>query len=78
MRRDSQARGVATSVPSPIARPRANSAPAPTRVAGEHVLDRFLNILPTVTIREGTRIKVYLSNDLLLPDHAAHNVPSDI
>jgi len=46
--------------------------------AGEHVLDRFLNILPTVTIREGTRIKVYLSNDLLLPDYAAHNGPSDI
>ena len=31
------------------------------------VLDRFLNILPTVTIREGHRIKVYLSNDLELP-----------
>jgi type IV secretion system protein TrbI len=46
--------------------------------AGEHVLDRFLNILPTVTIREGSRIKVYLSNDLLLPDYAAHNLPSDI
>jgi len=37
--RDSQARGVATSVPSPIARPRANSAPAPTRVAGKHALE---------------------------------------
>ena len=46
--------------------------------AGEHVLDRFLNLLPTVTIREGTRIKVYLSNDLLLPDYAAHSVPPDI
>jgi type IV secretion system protein VirB10 len=31
------------------------------------ILDRFLNILPTVTIREGHRIKVYLSNDLDLP-----------
>jgi type IV secretion system protein TrbI len=31
------------------------------------VLDRFLNLLPTVTIREGHRIKVYLSNDLDLP-----------
>jgi hypothetical protein len=31
------------------------------------VLDRFLNLLPTVTIREGHRIKVYLSNDLELP-----------
>jgi type IV secretion system protein VirB10 len=31
------------------------------------VLDRFLNLLPTVTIREGHRIKVYLSSDLPLP-----------
>jgi type IV secretory pathway VirB10-like protein len=31
------------------------------------ILDRFLNILPTVTIREGHRIKVYLSNDLEVP-----------
>jgi len=46
--------------------------------AGEDVLDRFLNILPTVTIREGTRIKVYLSNDLLLPEYSAHNMPSNL
>jgi type IV secretory pathway VirB10-like protein len=32
-----------------------------------HILDRFLNLLPTVTIREGHRIKIYLSNDLELP-----------
>jgi type IV secretion system protein VirB10 len=31
------------------------------------ILDRFLNLLPTVTILEGHRIKVYLSNDLELP-----------
>jgi type IV secretory pathway VirB10-like protein len=31
------------------------------------ILERFLNLLPTVTIREGHRIKVYLSNDLELP-----------
>jgi type IV secretory pathway VirB10-like protein len=46
--------------------------------AGEQILDRFLNILPTVTIREGTRIKIYLSNDLLLPDSNNHTLPSDI
>jgi type IV secretion system protein VirB10 len=33
------------------------------------ILDRFLNLLPTVTIREGHRIKVYLSNDLDLPSY---------
>ena len=31
------------------------------------MLDRYLNVLPTVTIREGSRIKVYLTNDLHLP-----------
>jgi len=46
--------------------------------AGEHILDKFLNVLPTVTIREGSRIKIYLSNDLVLPDYAAHNAASDI
>ena len=33
-------------------------------------IDRYLNILPTITIREGYRIKVYLTNDLELPVHA--------
>ena len=32
-----------------------------------HVLDRFLNVLPTVVIREGHRLRVYLSRDLSLP-----------
>ena len=39
--------------------------------SGTHVLDRFLNRLPTVTIREGHRLKVYLSHDLDLPAYGA-------
>ena len=35
------------------------------------VLDRYLNVLPTITIREGHRIKIYLTNDLDLPAYAA-------
>ena len=31
------------------------------------VLDRYLNVLPTITIREGHRIKIVLTNDLHLP-----------
>jgi type IV secretory pathway VirB10-like protein len=42
------------------------------------ILDRFLNILPTVTIREGHRIKVYLSGDLALPDYTNHTMPSNL
>jgi type IV secretion system protein VirB10 len=34
-----------------------------------HILDRFLNVLPTVTIREGHRIKIYLANDLDIPEY---------
>ncbi|HKW35204.1 MAG TPA: TrbI/VirB10 family protein [Candidatus Acidoferrum sp.] len=42
------------------------------------ILDRFLNILPTITIREGHRVKVYLSGDLALPDYANHTMPSNL
>ena len=35
--------------------------------AGLQVMNRFLNRLPTITIREGHRIKVYLTSDLELP-----------
>jgi type IV secretion system protein TrbI len=41
------------------------------------ILDRFLNILPTFTIREGYRIKIYLANDLLLPAYDRHKIPYD-
>lgn len=37
-----------------------------------HILDRYLNVLPTFTIREGHRIKIYLAQDLLLPAYAEH------
>jgi type IV secretion system protein VirB10 len=47
-------------------------------LSSERILDRFLNILPTVTIREGHRVKVYLSNDLALPDYDDHHLPSNL
>ena len=43
-----------------------------------HILDRFLNLLPTITIREGHRVKVYLTQDLLVPGYAQHEMPSDL
>ena len=42
------------------------------------ILDRFLNILPTVTIREGHRIKVYLTDDLLVPAYDRHRLAGDL
>jgi len=43
-----------------------------------NVLDRFINVPPTITIREGHRIKVYLTEDLLLPAYENHTVPPNI
>ena len=42
------------------------------------ILDRYLNILPTATIIEGHRVKIYLTNDLLLPDYTHHQMPGDL
>jgi type IV secretion system protein VirB10 len=42
------------------------------------ILDKFLNVLPTVTIREGSRVKVYLVGDLLLPDYSQHTMQPNI
>jgi type IV secretory pathway VirB10-like protein len=43
-----------------------------------HVLDRYLNVLPTFTIREGYRIKIYLSQDLFLPSYDQHPVSGQL
>jgi type IV secretion system protein VirB10 len=41
-----------------------------TTQATMQVMNRFLNRLPTITIREGHRVKVYLTSDLELPAYA--------
>jgi len=43
-----------------------------------NVLDRFINIPPTITIREGHRIKVYITQDMLVPAYENHSIPSDL
>ena len=43
--------------------------------SGADVLDRFVNIPPTITIREGHRIKVYITQDMLLPAYDDHDMP---
>jgi type IV secretory pathway VirB10-like protein len=45
----------------------AGGAADTTAQASMQVMNRFLNRLPTVTIREGHRVKVYLTRDLELP-----------
>ncbi len=39
------------------------------------VLDRFMQIPPTITIREGRRVKVYFTQDMLLPAYENHTIP---
>jgi len=43
--------------------------------SGTTVLDKFINIQPTITIREGHRIKVYISQGMLLPAYENHSMP---
>ena len=45
--------------------------------SGADVLDRFINILPTITIREGHRVKVILTQDMLLPAYENHDMPGN-
>ena len=48
----------------------------PQRVAvGDDNLDRFIQIPPTITIREGHRVKVYFTQDMLLPAYENHTIP---
>ena len=51
------------------------SAAANLAQSSARILDRFLNLLPTVTIREGHRVKVYLANDLELPPYEETTEP---
>jgi type IV secretion system protein VirB10 len=39
------------------------------------ILDRFMQIPPTITIREGHRVKVYFTQDMLLPAYENHRIP---
>jgi type IV secretion system protein VirB10 len=47
-------------------------------VEGEQVLNHFLNRLPVITLKEGSRARVYIGADLLLPSYAEHHVSPTI
>ncbi len=40
----------------------------------EQILNHFLNRLPIVTLKEGSRARVYIGRDLLIPSYAEHRV----
>ena len=41
---------------------------------GEQVLNHFLNRLPIITLTEGSRARVYIGRDILIPSYAEHRV----
>jgi type IV secretory pathway VirB10-like protein len=41
---------------------------------GEQVLNHFLNRLPIITLKEGSRARVYIGTDLVIPSYAEHHV----
>jgi type IV secretory pathway VirB10-like protein len=52
-----------------------NGAAGSVSQSAAAILDRFLQIPPTITIREGHRVKVYFTQDLLLPAYSNHTIP---
>jgi type IV secretory pathway VirB10-like protein len=40
----------------------------------EQILNHFLNRLPIITLKEGSRARVYIGRDLLIPSYAEHRV----
>jgi type IV secretion system protein VirB10 len=41
---------------------------------GEQVLNHFLDRLPVITLKEGSRARVYIGIDILIPSYAEHRV----
>jgi type IV secretion system protein VirB10 len=40
----------------------------------EQVLNHFLNRLPIITLKEGSRARVYIGTDIYIPSYAEHRV----
>ena len=51
-----------------------NGAAGSVSQSAATILDRFLQIPPTITIREGHRVKVYFTQDMLLPAYSNHTI----
>lgn len=51
-----------------------NGISAQTAAEGEQVLNHFLNRLPVITLKEGSRARVYVGRDILIPSYAEHRV----
>ena len=45
-----------------------------TSAEGEQVLNHFLNRLPIITLKEGSRARVYVGRDILIPSYVEHRM----
>lgn len=52
-----------------------NGAASSVSQSATTIMDRFMQIPPNITIREGHRIKVYFTQDMLLPAYENHTIP---
>ncbi|TCK70716.1 type IV secretion system protein VirB10 [Acidipila rosea] len=55
-----------------------NGASASISQSATTILDRFIQIPPNITIREGHRVKVYFTQDMLLPAYENHTIPQTL
>lgn len=44
----------------------------------EQILNHFLNRLPIITLKEGSRARVYIGRDILIPSYADHQMDSTL
>ena len=51
-----------------------NGAASSMSQSATTILDKFIQIPPTITIREGHRVKVYFTQDMLLPAYENHRI----
>ena len=51
-----------------------NGISTQTAQEGEQILQHFLSRLPTITVKEGSRAKVYIGAAILIPSYAEHSV----
>jgi type IV secretory pathway VirB10-like protein len=51
-----------------------NGISSQTAQESEQILNKFLNRLPVITVKEGSRARVYITQDILIPSYAEHRV----
>jgi len=49
-----------------------------TAQESEQILNHFLNRLPVITVKEGSRARIYITQDLLIPSYAEHRVDPNL